>query len=243
MFDKWRKYSYAAQKSQRGKILWIFLCFFILYAAYNVLISFFFSSRVLENDAMRPGLQPGDRFVFSSFAVYSLLPDTDFFNRPLPFKRGNVVLVNSEREEKHGVPLRLLNGLVRFFTAQRLGVLGDEEDVYIKRVIGLPGDELTMTNFVFRVKPEGGSYSLTEFELSPDILYEVAIPHIPALWDESIPFSGNMERIILGADECFVVSDDRSNTNDSRTWGPAPVDSIAGKALFRYWPLNRFGVP
>jgi signal peptidase I len=243
MFDKWRKYSYAAQKSQRGKILWILLCFFILYVVYNVLISFFFSVRVLENDTMRPGLQPGDRFVFSSFAVYSLLPDTNFFNRSLPFKRGNVVLVNPERKEKNSVPLRLVNGLVRFFTAQRLGVPGDEEEVYIKRIIGLPGDELTMSNFVFRVKPAGDSYSLTEFELSGDILYEVAIPQVPALWDESIPFSGSMDRIILGPDECFVISDDRSNTNDSRTWGPAPVARIAGKALFRYWPPTRMGPP
>jgi signal peptidase I len=243
MFDKWRKYSYAAQKSQRGKILWIFLCFFILYVVYNVLVSFFFSVRVLENDTMRPGLQPGDRFVFSSFAVYSLLPDTNFFNRSLPFKRGNVVLVNPERKEKHGIPLRLVNSLVRFFTAQRLGMLGDEEEVYIKRIIGLPGDELTMTNFVFRVKPAGDSYSLTEFELSGDILYEVAIPQVPALWDESIPFSGSMDRIILGPDECFVISDDRSNTNDSRTWGPVPADRIAGRALFRCWPPTRLGTP
>jgi signal peptidase I len=243
MFDKWRKYSYAAQKSQRGKILWIFLCFFILYVVYNVLISFFFSVRVLKNDTMRPGLQPGDRFIFSSFAVYSLLPDTNFFNRSLPFKRGNVVLVNPGWKEKYGIPLRLANSLVRFFTAQRLGVLKDEEEVYIKRVIGLPGDELTMTNFVFRVKPSGDSYRLTEFELSGDILYEVAIPQVPALWDESIPFSGNMDRIILGPDECFVISDDRSNTNDSRTWGPVPADRIAGKALFRYWPPTRLGTP
>jgi signal peptidase I len=99
-----------------------------------------------------------------------------------------------------------------------------------------------MTNFVFRVKPSGDSYRLTEFELS-DILYEVAIPHVPALWDEAIPFSGNMDRIVLGEDECFVISDDRSNTNDSRTWGPVSVDLITGRALFRYWPLTRIGMP
>jgi signal peptidase I len=64
---------------------------------------------------------------------------------------------------------------------------------------------------------------------------------MPALWDTSIPFSGNMDRIILGEDECFVVSDDRSNTNDSRTWGPVSADRITGKAVFRYWPFTRIG--
>jgi signal peptidase I len=66
---------------------------------------------------------------------------------------------------------------------------------------------------------------------------------VPALWDESLPFSGNMDRIVLGENECFVLSDDRSNTNDSRTWGPVSLDIIVGKALFRYWPLNRIGLP
>ncbi|MDR1099240.1 MAG: signal peptidase I [Treponema sp.] len=242
MFDKWRRYSYAAQKNQRGKILYICLCFLVLYILYNVLTTFFFSMRVLENETMLPGLQPGDRFVFSSFAACSFFPGADFFNRPLPFKRGNIVLVEMGRDEKRGLPLLLLDGFVRFFTAQRLSLLGMEDQVYVKRVIGLPGDELTMTNFVFRVKPAADPYSLTEFELS-DILYEIAIPHVPALWDDSIPFSGNMDRIVLGENECFVVSDDRSNTNDSRTWGPVSANLIAGKALFRCWPLTRLGTP
>jgi signal peptidase I len=241
MIDKWRRYSYAAQKNQRGRIRWIVLWFLGLYIFYNLLSSFFFSLRALENDAMQPGLRAGDRFVFSSFAFFPLLPETDFFSRP-PFSRGNIVLVEPGEKEKKGFPLLILNGLVRFFTAQRVSLPGMEEPVYIKRVIGLPGDELTMTNFVFRVKPSGDSYSFTEFELS-GILYEPAIPHAPALWDESIPFSGNMDRIVLGGDECFVISDDRSNTNDSRTWGPVPLDRITGKALFRCWPLTRIGAP
>jgi signal peptidase I len=92
------------------------------------------------------------------------------------------------------------------------------------------------------VKPRGELYSFTEFELW-DRPYEVTIPQVPALWDESLPFSGTMERIVLGPGECFVLSDDRSNTNDSRSWGPVPVKLVAGKALFRYWPLTRLGRP
>jgi signal peptidase I len=242
MFDKWRRYSYAAQKNQRVKLFWIFLVFFVLYIFYNALTSFFFSMRVLENDTMRPGLRAGDRFVFSSFAVHSLLTDVNVFRESLPFKRGSIVLVDTGlKEKRNGLPV-VLDGFVRFFTAQRISFLGNEDHLYIKRVIGLPGDEIVMANYVIRVKPAGGSYSLTEFELS-DKPYDVTIPHVPALWDESIPFSGNMDRIVLGEDECFVVSDDRSNTNDSRTWGPVSSDLITGKALFRYWPFTRAGRP
>jgi signal peptidase I len=242
MFDKWRRYSYAAQKNQRVKLLWILFCFFLLYVFYNVFTSFFFSMRALENDTMQPGLRAGDRFIFSSFAVHGLLTDLNILHESLPFKRGNVVLVDMDRGERRHGPLLVADGFIRFFSAQRVSLFGPENHLYMKRVIGLPGDEITMTNFVIRVKPSGGSYSLTEFELS-EKPYDVTIPHVPALWDESIPFSGNMERIVLGEDECFVIADDRSNTNDSRTWGPVSTDLITGKALFRYWPFTRIGRP
>jgi signal peptidase I len=97
-----------------------------------------------------------------------------------------------------------------------------------------------MTNFVIRVRVKGSAYSLTEFEVT-EVDYTLNIPNIPALWDSSLPFSGNMERIVLGENECFVLSDDRSNTNDSRTWGPVPLNNISGRALFRYWPFTRIG--
>jgi signal peptidase I len=232
MFDKRRKYSYAEQKTQRHRVRWALLWIAALFIVYHSLTSFFFSMRTLENDTMQPGLHSGDRFIFSSASVHSLLP----------VKRGNIVLVDMSRREKKNRPLLVVDGFVRFFTVQRVSLFDREEHLYLKRVIGLPGDEITMTNFVIRVRPTGSSYGFTEFEMW-ERPYNVTIPQIPALWDESLPFSGNMDRIVLGEDECFVLSDDRNNTNDSRTWGPIPMDLIAGKALFRFWPINRMGLP
>jgi signal peptidase I len=99
-----------------------------------------------------------------------------------------------------------------------------------------------MTGFVFRVKPQSSPYSLTEFELS-DRPYHPAIPQKPALWDESIPFSGSMDTIVLGQDECFVVSDDRGGTNDSRTWGPVSSSLITARAVVRFWPPQKISLP
>jgi signal peptidase I len=241
MFDKWRRYSYAAQKHQRSKFRRVLVIFLALYVLYNSLTSFFFSMRVLQNDTMRPGLRAGDRLVFSSFSVRRLLSELNLFGGSIPFKRGSIVLIDLSLREKRNFFSLVLDGLVRFFTAQRLSLLGEEEQ-YLKRVIGLPGDELFMTNYVLQVKPGDGSYRLTEFELS-DRPYDVEIPQVPALWDESIPFSGSMDRIILGDNECFVLSDDRSSTNDSRTWGPVALNLVTGRALFRYWPVTRLGRP
>jgi signal peptidase I len=242
MFDKWRKYSYTAQKSQwlflRLILLWI-VCFFLLYTLITI---FFFSIRVLENETMQPGLHRGDRFIFSSFGLNRMFPQGTWINRSLSFHRGHIVLVDTMLEEKKNMFIVVLDTVVRFFTAQQVNITDQEDHFFIKRVIALPGDEISMTKFVLRVKPQDETYSYTEFELS-DRPYDITIPQVPALWDESIPFSGNMAPIVLGDAECFVLSDDRSNTNDSRTWGPISTAQVTGKALFRYWPLSRLGRP
>ncbi|MDR0451326.1 MAG: signal peptidase I [Treponema sp.] len=240
-FDKALKYSYAEQKNKRHRIRGVMLWFLGLFVLYNSFTSFFFSMRVLENDSMQPGLRKGDRFICLSFTIHGLLSELSIPVQTV--KRGNIVLIEtSSLQERQNFPRFALDWAIRFFTAQRFSLLGREHRTYLKRIVGLPGDEISMTNFVLRVREEGSFYTFTEFELS-DRDYVPDIPHVPAIWDASLPFSGNMERLVLGEDECFVLSDDRSNTNDSRTWGPVPLKRVSGKALFRYWPLNRLGLP
>jgi signal peptidase I len=237
MFDKWMQYSYAAQKYQRNRLLTVLLIFVIIFIVYNCITAFLVSVWVVDNNVMQPGLASGDRILFTSF----MLPvkGAKAKAEDYPFKRGSIVIVDKGRIKERKAPLKLLDGIVRFFTLQRASIFSGEGQYYIKRVIALPGDEINMVNFVFRVKPAGSPYSLTEFELS-ERPYHPSIPNIPALWGEAIPFSGNMETKVLGPNECYVISDDRSNTNDSRTWGPIPPSAISAKAILRLWPLNKF---
>ncbi|MDR2258168.1 MAG: signal peptidase I [Treponema sp.] len=239
MFNKWLKYSYAAQKTQRYRIRWVLIWIIAVFLLYLLLTTFVFSVRRLETDAMQPELHSGDRIIFVSHIIYQFLPDEIGAAR---LHRGNIVLVDTSQGKRRGIVWPILDTVIRFFTAQQIGLSGRDGNIYVKRVIGLPGDEITITNFIVRVKPAGNAYSFTEFELW-DRPYSPNIPQVPALWDSSLPFSGNTETIVLGEDECFVLSDDRGNTNDSRTWGPIPVDYIMGRVLFRYWPLTRIGLP
>ena len=241
MLEKWRKNSYTTQKNILYKMRWIIFGFLVLYIAYILLTRFVFSTRMLESDSMQPNLKAGDIYISSSFAIHRLLSDFSLNINP-PIKRGNVMLVDLSLEKKRNFFSIILDDAVRFFTFQRASIVTHEEQFYMKRVIGLPGDEITMTNYVFRIKPRGSVYALTEFELC-DKPYEVTIPQVPALWDESLPFSGNIDTFVLRENEYFVLSDDRNNTNDSRTWGPILQDYIVGRAIFRYWPINRFGIP
>jgi len=235
--DKWLQYSYTAQKNQRHKYFRFFFWFLVVFILYNCLVSFFISIWVLDNDTMQSGLAKGDRIIFSSIGFPAKAAAVRNEERPFPFRRGSVVLVDMKNtSQTRKFPLKVIDSAVRFFTAQRVSIFSGEEQRYIKRVIALPGDEIYMTNYIFRVKPSGSPYSLTEFELA-EKPYHPSIPQIPALWNESIPFSGNMDTIILGPDECFVVSDDRSNTNDSRTWGPVSPSLVTAKAFLRFWPI------
>ena len=235
-----KRSSYISQKRERHR-LWRFCAFLlVLFFLYNIITAFFFSVWGLHNNTMQPNLQAGDRFVVISAALPQML--AGLRQSDAQFKRGQIVLIDTTRGEGRPWILRAFDSLVRFFTAQQLSIFGSQEHLYIKRLVALPGDEITMNNFVLRIRPADNSHAFTEFELA-ERPYHPNIPQVPALWDEALPFSGNMDWITLGPGECFVISDDRSNTSDSRTWGPISTRHIIGRPIFRFWPPARMGRP
>jgi signal peptidase I len=236
MFSKWRKYSYAAQKQQRNKLYLVLVWIAAFFIVYMALDNFLFSFRVLENESMRPALHAGDRFIVYSYGLSRLFSKNASGGPQI--NRGAIVVIDPSLEEGKSFPLLLADNALRFFTAQRLSLVNKENRTYIKRLIALPGDEISMKDFILRVKPSDQAYALTEYEFSSR-LYHILPPQVSPLWDESLPFSGTMDPMVLGENQCFVLSDDRSNTNDSRTWGPIPMNIIAGRVIFRYWPFTR----
>ncbi|MDR1388797.1 MAG: signal peptidase I [Treponema sp.] len=236
MANRWRRYSYAEQKSYFRRLRVILTWLFVFFLVYSLVSGLFVSNRVLNNRTMEPGLAEGDRFLFTSFALIRLAGKGG-----LPVKRGQIVLVDRGAGEKRGVIKVALDAVVRFCTLQRVSVFERDDTLFIKRVIGLPGDTVSIENFVVRVKPAGDSYEYTEFELA-ETNYIPNVPQVSLYWDESLPFSGTMEPKILGGGEFFVLSDDRSVTNDSRSWGPVSSHQIIGSALLRYWPLTQASI-
>lgn len=101
--------------------------------------------------------------------------------------------------------------------------------VYIKRVVGLPNDTITLDeNTVLVVN------SLTTE--SGKILQE---SYTEGITHDS---SEETETIVLGQDEYFVMGDNRSNSSDSRSWGVLHRSRIIGKVLVRLWPISDFYV-
>jgi signal peptidase I len=59
---------------------------------------------------------------------------------------------------------------------------------------------------------------------------------------DDIP-TGGFPLTRLGAEQYFVLGDNRSFSQDSRDFGPVPRDAIFARVVLIYWPLGRFGVP
>ena len=97
----------------------------------------------------------------------------------------------------------------------------DHSKSYIKRVIALPGDRLSIDHGAVAVNGA--------------VLRE---PYVPEKYedDRSLP-----ERVIPPG-EFFVMGDHRSISSDSRDFGPVPRDLIYGRAALVYWPLDQAGV-
>lgn len=106
--------------------------------------------------------------------------------------------------------------------------LGRQENTLIKRLIGIPGDEIEIKRdetgelrLFLNGKPQNEPYILEPMQSRDEAIY------------------GTRGPLTLGKGQLFVMGDNRNNSNDSRFWGTLSRDRVIGKAVFVFWPLNR----
>ena len=90
----------------------------------------------------------------------------------------------------------------------------------VKRVIGLPGDTVSITNGILYVNGE----ELDESEY----------------WNERGNIALDMGETVIPENSVFVVGDNRNYSRDSRAWGVGsiPYERVAARAHYVIWPLN-----
>jgi len=97
------------------------------------------------------------------------------------------------------------------------------DEYYVKRIIGLPGEKVQIVG--------------SDILINDEVLEE-------NYGKDPITFAGIAENPIeLGDDEFFVMGDNREISKDSRysEVGKVQKENIGGRAIFRIWPLNKFG--
>lgn len=97
----------------------------------------------------------------------------------------------------------------------------DPDDYYVKRIIGLPGETIQIIGDTIYIN---GQVLEENYGKDP-------------ITDEGIA----AEAITLADDEYFVLGDNREISEDSRIFGPVKRVNIAGHAVFRIYPFDKFG--
>ena len=123
---------------------------------------------------------------------------------------------------------------VRHFTPKRNNVViikapDQANAMYIKRVIGLPGDTVQSKNDVLYINGK-----------------KTAQPYLNNKYKKADRLAGTNYttnfKIKLKKNQYWVMGDHRDVSKDSRYFGSVKEKSVTGKACFIYWPLENFGV-
>lgn len=129
---------------------------------------------------------------------------------------------------------------------------------YIKRVIGLPGDEIQVRRGLVYLngrplerKPlgritetdrdgvsgpwhtfEAYAYEETVDGSTHTVLHDANMPHL----------TSDFGPYVVPPDHVFVMGDNRDRSSDSRAWGPVPLSNILGRSLFVWWSWGKDGL-
>lgn len=95
---------------------------------------------------------------------------------------------------------------------------------YIKRIIGLPGETISINRGVVTVTT---------------VLGEKLPLQEPYIVNEDATYTKNVS---LNPEEYFVMGDNRPNSSDSRVWGPLPEKDIIGRVDLRLFPVKDIGL-
>lgn len=170
--------------------------------------TFVAEARYIPSGSMLPTLQINDKLIVDKVSYR--------FNDP---KRGDIVVFIPP--DQASICLGY-NPPQRDEASPTAGAPKPEEpkpkDAFIKRVIGLPGDEVEVR--------QGRVY------INGEALQEKYIEDEPQY---------QLPRVKVPDNSYLVLGDNRNNSCDSHYWGFVKRENIIGRAIVRFWPLNRFG--
>ena len=150
----------------------------------------------VPSDSMQPTLLVGDRILVNKFIFSDLRAGSEWTPPWLPSRlprRGDVVVAVSPRRHQY----------------------------LVKRAIGLPGEQLEMSQ---------GQLFVDRAQVEETYLHTAH------------PDDGSIEATSIPLDRYFLLGDHRSGSVDSRVWGALPARHLVGQAFVIYWSDAAFDV-
>ena len=176
---------------------------------------------IVQMESMWPTLKQDERLILNR------LPRT---MKKMP-ERGDIItfeqpnVADSIRNADINNPVAIYNNNpTNIFSRFTYYVLEWGKTSYIKRVIGLPGDHVKIT--------DGKIY------INGNLLDESAYLKEDVYTDGH---GGIYTDIIVPEGHIFAMGDNRTKSQDCRQFGCIPLEKIEGKVTIRFWPLNRWG--
>jgi len=200
---------------------------FLIAALITSCRSFVAEPRYIPSGSMLPELQINDRLIIEKYSRLYQNPkrgEIVVFNSPFSFDK-ELLLLRSKPLPKKGYcffmsfpPMSIIPGL-----------RDPACDAYIKRVVALPGEIVSVNKF--------GEVFINNNRLDEPYISN----YCKGLFFEDCGSFGN---VIVPQNKYLVLGDNRSNSWDGRYWpGGKFLDNrqIIGKAFYRFWPLNNVG--
>ena len=166
----------------------------------------------VEMSSMSPTLVQGQRIIANKI-IYQKIPNSIARLIPGYDEEANIRYLFSHPK----------SGEVVIFKFSDCNISND----CVKRIIGVPGDTIQILPYSSVIN---GKSSATVFINGRQITEQ----YVKEAWHST------MITLKLGADEYFLLGDNRSKSNDSRRWGPIPASKISSKVWIIYWPLSSF---
>jgi signal peptidase I len=118
---------------------------------------------------------------------------------------------------------------------------GDPSVNYVKRLVGMPGEEIVIGDDGFLIVNGKRLEPPSEFA---DLHYSTTFPNNPDVQaNDGGPLRGTAQRPMkLGPDEYFMLGDNPYRALDARFWGPVKGEAIIGTATLIYWPPSRWRI-
>lgn len=175
----------------------------------SVIQSELFALTEVNMSSMKDTLIQGDKLIMNKLAYISDEPE-----------RGDIIIFL--RDE----PIDGIIGRATIYISDIIKKVNNEfrRNRLIKRVIGVPGDEIEIRNNVVYLNGEEQNEPYARIDPFEDIVR-----------------NGELEKIVVPEGKIFVMGDNRGESLDSRSFGLVDLSWVEGKAVFRILPFDKVG--